>query len=101
VLSLIEQSSLKIEDAFQRIVDIHNADVEEFDRLALELPRQKAGTGDLVRGWIQAVRHNVFGFTLWESAAERYQESKAIVGGKALIAPVVIAPVHVRPLAQA
>jgi Terpene synthase family 2, C-terminal metal binding len=101
VLALMEQSSLKIEDAFQRIVDIHNADVEEFDRLASELASREAGTDALVRGWVQAVRHNVFGFTLWESTAERYQESKAVVGGRALIAPVVIAPVHVRPLAQA
>jgi terpene synthase-like protein len=100
VLALRDGSSLKIEDAFQRIVDIHNADVEEFDRLAPELPRREDGSDPLVHGWIQAVRHNVFGFTLWESAAERYQESKAIVGGKALIAPVVIAPVHVRPPAQ-
>jgi Terpene synthase family 2, C-terminal metal binding len=101
VLVLMEQSSLKIEDAFQQIIDIHNADVEEFDRLALELPSRGAETDALVRGWVQAVRHNVFGFTLWESTAERYQESKAIVGRKALIAPVVIAPVYVRPLAQA
>ncbi|HZF40266.1 MAG TPA: terpene synthase family protein [Blastocatellia bacterium] len=101
VLVLMKQSSLKIEDAFQRIVDIHNADVEAFDRLALELPSRGAETDALVRGWVQAVRNTVFGFTLWESVAERYQESKAVVGKKALIAPVVIAPVHVRPLAQA
>jgi terpene synthase-like protein len=93
VLVLMEQSALKIEDAFQRIVNIHNADVEEFDRVALELPSREAETDALARGWVQSVRHNVFGFTLWESVAERYQESKAVVGRKALIAPVVIAPV--------
>jgi len=87
----MEQSALKIEDAFQRIVDIHNADVEEFDRVALELPSREAETDALVRGWVQSVRHNVFGFTLWESVAERYQESKAVVGRKALIAPVDLA----------
>jgi Terpene synthase family 2, C-terminal metal binding len=99
VLVLMEQSSLKIEDAFERIVDIHNADVEEFDRLALEMPSRESWTDALIHGWVQAVRHNVFGFTLWESTAERYQESKAIVGRKALIAPVAFA--RVRPPAQA
>ncbi len=99
VLVLMEQSSLNIEDAFQRIVDIHNADVEEFDRQALEMPSREYWTDALIRGWVQAVRHNVFGFTLWESTAERYQESKAIAGRKALIAPVAL--VRVRPPAQA
>jgi hypothetical protein len=100
VLVLMERSALKLEDAFQRVVDIHNAEVEEFDRLASELPSWGAETDALVRGWVQAVRHNVFGFTLWESTAERYQEAKAIVGQQALLAPVAFAPAH-RPLAQA
>jgi hypothetical protein len=92
VLVLVERSSLAIEDAFQRVVDIHNAEVNEFDRLAAQLPSWQPETDALARGWVQAVRHNVFGFTLWESTAERYQESKAIVGKQALIAPVACAP---------
>lgn len=92
VLVLVERSSMMIEDAFRRVVAIHNADVEEFDRLASDLPSFGTETDALVRGWVQAVRHNVFGFALWESTAERYQESKAVVGKKALIAPVSTAP---------
>jgi hypothetical protein len=42
-----------------------------------------------LRGWVQAVRHNIYGFTLWESRSERYQDHTALVGGRALIAPVV------------
>lgn len=80
-----------IEEAFQRVVDIHNAEVAEFDRLATELPSWGPATDVLARGWVQAVRHNVYGFTLWESTAERYQEFKAVVGSKALIAPVSMA----------
>ena len=92
VLVLMERSPMMIEDAFQRVVNIHNADVEEFDRLALELPSWGHETDALIQGWVQAVRHNVFGFTLWESTAERYQEYKAVVGRKALIALVSTVP---------
>jgi hypothetical protein len=38
------------------------------------------------------VRHNVHGFTLWEATAERYQEQKAVVGGLALVTPVIAGP---------
>src|SRR5882672_259447 len=59
VLVLMEQSSMMIEDAFQRVVDIHNADVEEFDLLALELASWGGETDAFVCGWVRAVRHNV------------------------------------------
>jgi len=100
-LVLMERSSMNIEDAFQRVVASHNADVEEFDRLALELPSWGTETVPLVRGWVQAVRHNVFGFALWESTAERYQEYKAVAGKKALIAPVSTMRACDSPLAKA
>lgn len=92
VLVLMERSSMRIEDAFQQVIAIHNAEVEEFDRLTLQLPSWGAEKDALVRGWIQAVRHSVHGFILWESTAERYQEFKAIVGKKALIAPISAVP---------
>lgn len=87
----MERAGLKIEEAFQRVVDIHNAEVAEFDQLATEMPSWGPATDVLARGWVQAVRHNVYGFTLWESTAERYQEVKAVVGAKALVAPVSMA----------
>jgi hypothetical protein len=48
VLVLPERSSFPIEDAFQRVVDIHNADVAEFDRLAAQLPSWEAGMDRLI-----------------------------------------------------
>ncbi|MEO6723849.1 MAG: terpene synthase family protein [Blastocatellia bacterium] len=92
VLILKERSPMKIEDAFEQVIAIHNAEIEEFDRLTLELPSWGAGKDALVHGWIQAVRHSVHGFILWESTAERYQEFKAVVGKKALIAPISTVP---------
>ncbi|HSR99956.1 MAG TPA: terpene synthase family protein [Kofleriaceae bacterium] len=94
VLVEAERSSLSITDAFERIVAIHNHDVRAFDQLARQLasrlPALDRDTGALLRGWVQAVRHNVYGFALWESTAERYQEYRAISGPHALIAPVTL-----------
>jgi hypothetical protein len=95
------EHSLSIEESFARVVEIHNRDVQEFDRLAAQLPRLGSEADALLRGWVQAVRHNVYGFTLWESTSERYQEHTALVGDRALIAPVVsgnAARVQVEPL---
>ena len=41
VLVVMVRSSMMIEDAFQRVVAIHNADVEEIDRLAFDLPKPR------------------------------------------------------------
>lgn len=88
VLVLHEQEGLPLAEAFARVVAIHNADVVAFDRQCARLPSFGAPTDALVRRWLQAVRYNVQGFTRWEAVAERYQERKAVVDGKALVAPV-------------
>lgn len=90
VLVDMQRSSCTITDAFARIVATHDRDVLAFDRLAEQLPAVAPETAALLRGWIQAVRHNVYGFALWESTAERYQEYKAIAGRHALLAPVMV-----------
>ena len=84
-----ETADVPIEAAFQHVVDIHNRDVLEFDRLAATLPSWGAATDRTVAQWIRSVRFNVHGFTLWEATAERYQEHKALAGDTALLAPVV------------
>ncbi|PCC70462.1 hypothetical protein SAMN02745121_06619 [Nannocystis exedens] len=89
VLILGERSSLPIESAFARVVALHNEDVQIFDRLCHGLPSWGLETDRHIDRWLRAVRYNVHGFTLWESTAERYQELKAIVGDKLLVAPVV------------
>jgi hypothetical protein len=96
VLSLSERSRASIRDAFAAVIAIHNADVERFDRLAAELPGFGTEINELVQGWVQAVRYNVYGFALWESTAPRYQEFKAIAGNEALIAPVTAERPRVR-----
>jgi hypothetical protein len=102
VLVLTERCSLTVEEAFERVVRIHNADVRAFDALVERIPSFDACTDLLVRGWARAVRHNVYGFALWESTAKRYQARKALVGGRALVAPVTTAttrgaPASLRP----
>lgn len=61
-----------------------------FDAIASALPRFDPDTDALLRGWVQSVRYNVYGFALWEATAARYQERKAVVGDTALVAPVTI-----------
>lgn len=93
VLVLMQEASTTIVEAFQSIVDIHNADVLLFERLASQLPTWGDQRDVLVQGWVQAVRYNIHGFTLWEATSERYREYRAILGKKALVAPVC----YVRP----
>jgi hypothetical protein len=88
VLVLAEQSALPIERAFAEVVALHNREVLDFDRAARALPQFGPAIDPFVPGWVQAVRHNVRGFALWESVAERYQEYKALVGDWALLAAV-------------
>ena len=89
VLVFMERSGSTLEQAFERVVRIHNEDVRAFDALAERLPSFGAEMDALVRGWVQAIRHNVYGFALWEATASRYQARKAVVGNRALVAPVV------------
>lgn len=88
VIVLQREGSSSIEDAFQRIVDIHNDDLLEFDRVATMLPSWGASIDAQIARWLEAVRYNVHGFTLWEATAERYQELKALSDDTALIAPI-------------
>lgn len=85
---LAEGTGQELATAFQRVVDIHNADVREFDRVAASLPSWGPQLDARIGRWVRAVRHNVYGFTLWESTAERYQEQKALIGSLPLVAPV-------------
>jgi hypothetical protein len=86
---LCEHSQASLKEAFAMLVEIHNRDVLEFDRVADGLPSFGPDVDVLVQAWIQTVRYNVFGFTYWESTAERYQELKAVADGVSLTAPVI------------
>ena len=82
--------------AFQHLVDIHNADVQEFDQVAAALPSWGKELDAQIGHWVRALRYNVYGFTLWESVAERYQEQKAVLGTLPLVAPVLAAGVSAK-----
>lgn len=90
VLVLRGRQGLSIERAFEKVVDLHNTEVLSFDEIAAGLPTFGA-EDPLVAGYLQSVRHNIYGFALWESLAERYQECRAVVGEHALLAPVTTA----------
>jgi len=89
VLVTAEQTQSTLERAFAHIVKLHNEEVLAFDQAAAAMPSFGPTTEPFVQGWLQAVRHNVYGFALWESQAERYQEFQAIAGDTPLLAPIV------------
>ncbi len=92
VVALAESANIGIDDAFGRLVDLHNREVLEFDRTAARLPSFGPALDALVKRWLEAVRYSVYGFALWESCAERYQEYAALVRGRPLLA--TLAPSH-------
>jgi hypothetical protein len=89
VLILHEGSALPLEDAFQHVVTIHNADVQTFDHLCSQLPSWGSHIDRLVAVWLRMIRHSIQGFARWAAEAERYQQRKAVVNGKALVAPLI------------
>lgn len=66
-----ERRQLSLTAAFEAVIDVHNADVLAFDRLASRLPSFGPDIDPFVPGWVQAVRHNVYGFATaasWRSS---------------------------------
>jgi hypothetical protein len=101
VLVAARSSSIGIEEAFGRVVELHNREVLEFDRTALTLPSFGNDLDPSVQRWVDAVRYSVHGFALWESVAERYQEYTATVEGRALVASVAlldVSPADAQPM---
>jgi avermitilol synthase len=100
VVVAAEEWKLPIQDAFALVVAIHNRDVVAFDSAAASLPSFGARADRDIDRWIQSVRYNVHGFTLWEATAERYQAEKAIVAGTSLTAPITYEELPVLALAK-
>ncbi|HET9930581.1 MAG TPA: terpene synthase family protein [Polyangiaceae bacterium] len=90
VVALAHGASIRIDEAFGRLVEIHNREVLDFDRAAARLPSFGEKLDPLVQTWLEAVRYSVYGFALWESCAERYQEYTALVEGRPLRAMLTI-----------
>jgi hypothetical protein len=90
VVALKEERGLSLEEAFDQVTRMHNREVEAFDAAACRLPTWGPDLDAQVRGFVQAVRHSVLGFTLWESLATRYQKWTALAGPGALTAPVTL-----------
>ena len=91
VTVLSAQHAIPMREAFARVVMMHERDIAAFDVLAHRLlcdAGRDAASGRMLRRWVQAVRHSVHGFALWESTAARYREVSAVVGGELLWAPL-------------
>lgn len=67
---------------------MHNQEVLDFDRTAGFMPSFGADVNARVLRCLEAVRYGVYGFALWESTAERYQEYTALAGGRPLLVPI-------------
>jgi hypothetical protein len=89
VAVLAANERLPLDEAFAQVVAQHNRDVLAFDACAAQLPSFGYAQDVLLTAWTDAVRHNVYGFTYWESTAQRYQEQIALFGSTPLLAPVI------------
>jgi hypothetical protein len=91
VTVLSAHDGIPMSEAFGRVVTMHQRDIARFDTLAERLWSalgRSSATGRMLRDWLQAVRHSVHGFALWESTAVRYREVPAMVDGELLWAPL-------------
>jgi terpene synthase-like protein len=91
VTVLSAQQGIPMREAFARVVALHQSDIARFDTLAerlLSAVGRNSAVGRMLRRWLQAVRHSVHGFALWESTAARYREAPAVVDGELLWAPL-------------
>lgn len=70
------------ERSFLTMVEIHNAAVEEFDRLAATLPID-------MQEYVQHLRYCCSGFAWWHSTAPRYRRLSLVIAGKVLRPSVV------------
>lgn len=71
VACMAQEFKLSPEDAFRWVADLHNARVRQIgileERLLERYPQETQ-----LRGWIQGLRHNMYGFARWHAMAPRY-----------------------------
>jgi hypothetical protein len=82
ISALRKERAVPMLDALNRIVDMHNEAVLEYDYLARSLPSFGPAIDPMIAKWLQWLRYNCIGFSVWESVAPRYSDFKLVVNGR-------------------
>ena len=104
VTTLMRERQVSIGTAIEMLVHMHDAALEEFDRLGDTLPEALGGASPYLARWLQDLRYAALGFSLWESQSPRYTAHKIVAGGHVLepkfsfFPPRNVAPPSVRRL---
>jgi hypothetical protein len=84
ISALRRERPMSMLDALRRVVDMHNDALIEYDFLASSLPSFGPAVDSMIATWLQWLRYNCIGFSMWESVAPRYAEHKLVVNGRAV-----------------
>ncbi|HLM74518.1 MAG TPA: terpene synthase family protein [Polyangiaceae bacterium] len=82
ISALRKERAVPMLDALNRIVDMHNDALIELDYLAGTLPSFGPAIDSMIAKWLQWLRYNCIGFSVWESVAPRYSDFKLVVNGR-------------------
>lgn len=82
VTTLMRERGISIDAAIERLVQMHDEALEEYDHLGDSLEQEPNGAFPHIAQWLQDLRYASLGFSLWESQAPRYTAHKIVVGGQ-------------------
>ncbi|MCC6272194.1 MAG: hypothetical protein IT572_01900 [Deltaproteobacteria bacterium] len=71
VSCLAQEFQISLEESFRWVADMHNARVRAIGLLEEKL-LQKSYDRELLQGWLQGLRHVMYGFARWHAMAPRY-----------------------------
>lgn len=84
VTTLMQQNGMSAPQALEHLIELHDASLQEYDRLATTLRSWSCDDDPYIARWVQDVRYASIGFTLWESQAPRYSAHKLVVAGQVI-----------------
>ena len=84
VTTLMRERQVPIDAAIEMLVRMHDAALEEFDRLGDTLLEALGAASPYLTRWLQDLRYAALGFSLWESQSPRCTAHKIVVGGQVL-----------------
>jgi hypothetical protein len=84
VTTLMREREVPIDAAIEVLVQMHDASLDELDRLGDSLAESLGAASPYLTRWLQDLRYAALGFSLWDSQSPRYTAHKIVAGGQVL-----------------
>lgn len=84
VSTLMQQESLPVESALERLIRMHDRALEQYDAWAAKMGSWGPEVDGVLERWIQDIRYASVGFSLWEAQAPRYTSHRVVVCGRVI-----------------